>query len=516
MTTDSLDSLDLLLETFYRDDEHEIFNVTLAEQIVARYPADARSHAALARAHAKLDDAEAAAHHLREALQLDAEQPDALRVKAHLLEEVDHNLPEANRVLDAAIARHPNHYGCLLARGYSAAENGDAALGAALLLRAVQARPDYRRALTNLTHFCSEGGAANALFVDAMLSACLAIESRQALDGEQLYNVGTGLHQAGRFQEAIAFLDRGRAMLGDENAIQHNRALCLESLERYQEAIDEWSALLEREPEWDWPLEGRIRCNRALGRIEAAMADIARVNALEPHNRSARRSHAGILYDQKNYADAVRVLDPLLVDHPDYDMAFALRGLCHKHLQQPVQARADFQRAVAIDPSYFVAHYQLAHVALSQGHHDEALSHSEIAISLDPSDWDSRSLRAQTLSALGRENEAKQTYAAWLQMHPDDVVARDAYATYLVEHKQWQPALTLLEQAIDPMKSQPYAAWSMGECHKGLGNAAAAREWYQKAKTQYLLDNDPASAESCESSIQNLTAKKGFFSKLFG
>ena len=513
MPTDTLESL---LETFYRDDEHEVFNVELAEQMVARYPADARSHAALARAHVKLDDVDAAAIHLREALRLDAEQPDALRVKAHLLEDVDHNLLEANRVLDAAIARHPNHYGCLLARAYSAAENGDAALGAALSLRAVQSRPDRRRALTNLTHFCIENGAATRLFADALVAACRVVELQQTLDGEQLYNVGTALNEAGRHHDAIVYLDRARSVLGEENAIQHNRALCLENLERYQEAIDEWSALLEREPEWDWPLEGRIRCNKALGHIDAALADIARVNALEPHNRSARRSHAGILYDQEKYADAIAVLDPLLVDHPDYDVAFALRGLCHKHLQQPLKARADFQRAIAIDPSYFVAHFQLAEVALSEGHHDEAFTHSEIAISLDHGDWASRSLRAQTLSALGRDSEATQTYAAWLHMHPDDVVARDAYAAFLIEHKQWQPALTLLEQAIDPIKPQPYAAWSMGECHKGLGNAAAAREWYQKAKTQYLLDNEPANAESCENSIQSLIAKKGFFSKLFG
>jgi tetratricopeptide (TPR) repeat protein len=510
------ESLDVLLESFYRDDESEFFNLELAEHIVATYPEAAQSHAALARAYCKLQENDAAATHLRDALRIDPQHPDVLRVKAYLLEAVDQNLQEANRVLDSALAKYPNHYGCLLARGYSAVENGKHDVGANLLLRAVKARPDYRRAFTNLTHFCSEHGASNTLFVDTLLAAVKLIESYRKLDGEQLYNLGTGLYQIDRYAEAIVYLDRARTESGEQNAIQHNRALCLEKLERYQDAIDEWSLLLEREPEWDWPIEGRVRCNRTLGNIDAAMADIERLSALDPNNQNGRRYHAGILYDQEKYTLSLAVLDTLLADHPDYDIALVLRGQCHVHLNQTSKARADFQRAIEIDEAYFLAHYHLAKLELAEGRNDESLTHAEISISLDPNDWDGRALRAKALSALGREAEANRMYESWIETHPDDSVAFEAYAAHLIELKRWQPALALLERALDPLKSHPYRAWSIGECHKGLGNLAAAREWCQKAKTSYALEGNKESADICERSVQGLVEKKGLFSRLFG
>ncbi len=516
MNTESLENL---LNAFYRDDDNDFFNVELAQQIVNAYPDRAESHAALARAHYKLDEYDIAALHTRDALQIDSNCPDALRVHANYLELIDSKVEEANRILDAALKQHPNHYGCLLARGYSAMEAGDVELGATLLLRACQSRPDYQRALVNLLYFCQEHGK-----WDTLQTAIRKIEQHRPLDGQQLYNVGTALYESKRYSEAIVFLDRSRDALGEENAIQHNRALCLEKLERYQEAIDEWSSLLLHEPDWEWPLEGRVRCHRELGNIDAAVADIKRLNAIDPNNQTARGYEASIRYDQNDYATSLLILSALITDFPDYAWAFNLRGKCHRQLHMTTKARADFLKAIECDSTYFNAHYNLAELEINESRYADALKHAEIAISLQPNDWQSREYRAHALSGLSREDEASRVYSTWLETHPDDTSAGDAYGAYLMKHERWQVALGVLErtfksrqlQSSSQQISQSYAAWSIGECHKGLGNKTAANEWYQKAKVSYTLEGNKESADICEQSIQGLAAKKGFFSKLFG
>jgi tetratricopeptide (TPR) repeat protein len=508
MTTNSLETM---LNAFYRDDDNEFFNVELAQEIVATYPDRAESHAALARAYYKLDDFDVALLYTRDSLQIDPYCPDALRVRANHLEDNEGKVEEAHRILDAALKQYPNHYGCLLARGYSAVETGEVDLGVKLLLRACQSRPDYQRPMNNLLHFCLEHGQ-----WESLLTAVHKIESHRPLDGEQLYNIGTALYQTGRYNEAITFLDRGRDALGEENAIQHNRALCLEKLVRYQEAVDEWSLLLIREPEWDWPLEGRTRCNRKLGNIDAALTDIKRLNVIDPHNQNARYYEAGIRYDQDRHAIALVHINAILADHPKHASALNLSGLCHHRLHMPTKARADFLRAIEHDETFSAAHYNLAQLELDEERFSEALKHIEIAIALDPEDWQSRSLRAKVLSALNDEKAATQVYSSWLETHRDDGAARSEYAAHLIRHKLWQAALSELERGINPMQPEGYAAWSIGQCHKELDNKAAALEWYKKAKSAYALKSDVASVESCERSIQELNTKKGFFAKLFG
>jgi tetratricopeptide (TPR) repeat protein len=510
-------SLSELLDEFYRDDDNDFFNVELAQRIVAAHPNRAEAHAALARAHYKLEEFDIAALHTRDALQIDPQCPDAIRVHANHLADNEGKTEESHRILDAALKQHPNHYGLLLARGYSAAETGDIVLGVKLLLRACQSRPDYLRALNNLLYFCQEREQWGP-----MQDAIRKIEAHRPLDGQQLYNIGTALYQSGRYSDAIVFLDRSRDALGEENAIQHNRALCLEKLERYQDAIDEWSTLLLREPDWEWPLEGRMRCHRALNNLEAALADIKRLKAIDPNNKSARGYEASIRYDQKDYATALLLLSDIVADFPDYAWAFNLRGKCHQKLHMTAKARADFLKAIECDDTSFNPQHNVAELEISESRYADALKHAEIAITLQPDDWKARELRAQALSGLNREDDAAKVYSTWLETHPEDVVAANAFGAYLMKHERWQPALSVLERAYDSQQlraqtaSQSYAAWNIGQCHKALGNNPAATEWFQKAKASYALDGDKENAEICEQSIRSLTAKKGFFSKLFG
>lgn len=504
-------SLESMLHDLFLDHENDVINQELAEQIVAAYPKRAEALAARARVYYRLDDYERAETDVRAALAIDADCPEAIRVHAYLLQDAHDNAEEADRVLDAALSKHPNDYGLLLARGYSAMIAGDNDNAIRLLTRACQVQPLAVKGLGNLVHVCPEADR-----IDDLLNAVRIVESARALKGQECYNVGTALYQGKRNQEALTYLDRGRELLGEQNAIQHNRALCLEALGRHQEAIDEWSNLLLREPDWDWPREGRIRCNRELGNVDAAMSDIAYLNKLDPQNQNGRQELASILYEKDDFSGAIRVLDALIADECDGAWERNLRGSSYHRLKQLSDARSDYLRAIEIDDTYPQALRNLAKVELEEGRPAEALKYAEMAISVSPDSWTAHDLRGQALTALGQKDAAASVYARWLEKHPDDKVARESYGLHLLETARYKEALRELQRVVDPLNPGGYLCWSIGECHKGLKNTAAAREWYQKARTRYALQNNQHSVTVCDDAIKALDEKKGLLSRWFG
>ena len=61
---------------------------------------------------------------------------------------------------------------------------------------------------------------------------------------------GTRLYEAGEHARAIVYLDRARGLLGEWDAVRHNRAQVLSALGRHQEAMEEWNTILARQPDW--------------------------------------------------------------------------------------------------------------------------------------------------------------------------------------------------------------------------------------------------------------------------
>lgn len=503
--------LDDMLDALYEDDDVDFANLELADEIVNAYPTRAEAWAARARVHSKLEDFAAAEADTQQALKIDPQSPDALRMKAMCLIDIQKDMGASKRLLDDVLRNHPTHYGALLGSGWIAGESGDALTAMKFFARAHGARPEYLRPLNNLAFFASEHAE-----WDALVSAVRDIEAQHPLNGLQHYNVGTILFEAGRHSDAITHFDLARQLPGEQNAIQHNRALCLEKLERKQEAIEEWSNLLLREPDWDWPLAGRARCLRALGRTDEALADIGRLNQIDPHNETARRYESGIYFDKNDYAKSLLVLDGLVADGLADAWVHNLRGCCHHQLNDLGRARADFLKVMETEPEHFRANLNLAQTEFDDEKFQRACDHAEAAIAIAPQEWESHHLRAKSLAALKQFDAANSVFDRWLTAQPDDDQAREAWAKYLQAQGEWKAAINQFEQLIQRGEKHPYIFWCVGECYKALDDRAGAAQWYGKARAGYLLQNKQDSVAACDHSLNELGAKKGFFSKLFG
>jgi tetratricopeptide (TPR) repeat protein len=108
-------------------------------------------------------------------------------------------------------------------------------------------------------------------------------------------SLGSGLHEAynlrataairlQRWDDAVADLTRYLAKYPFVANSRLQRATINQSRHRYQEALEDWNALIESYPELDWLYERRAACHEALGKPDLAKADREKAVKIEGNN----------------------------------------------------------------------------------------------------------------------------------------------------------------------------------------------------------------------------------------
>jgi adenylate cyclase len=95
--------------------------------------------------------------------------------------------------------------------------------------------------------------------------------------------------------------------------------------------------------------------------------------------------------------------------------------------QRYSEAQAEFEKAMALDPTSFEAHFFYARFSFQQGKTDRARALYERAAEIKPHDYQSVCLLAQIYKSLGRERESKDAAQRGLELaarelaaHPED------------------------------------------------------------------------------------------------
>ena len=94
----------------------------------------------------------------------------------------------------------------------------------------------------------------------------------------------------------------------------------------------------------------------------------------ESRTRSDKQFDKAVqLYNHRDFANALRVLDGLLADDPSYARAWLLKGDMYYDLKENNNAVASYSKAVEIDTSVFPpAYYIMANLYFDMENYDEA------------------------------------------------------------------------------------------------------------------------------------------------
>ena len=182
-----------------------------------------------------------------------------------------------------------------------------------------------------------------------------------------------------------------------------------------------------------------------------AGARLRREPGAEPSAQAPSRqelSHAATAaMDRHDFAQARLDLELLLQQSPRSAELHARLGKVLQFQDRPLEAEAEFKKALGIDRDYVGALVGLGQVDARLGRHEDALIRFERAIEVEPHHPEAHLARGRTLEALNRPGDALPAYFQALKYDPSLDAAMVRIAALQLERGQADQALFRLEQA---------------------------------------------------------------------
>ncbi|MXX61421.1 MAG: tetratricopeptide repeat protein [Holophagales bacterium] len=346
----------------------------------------------------------------------------------------------------------------------------------------------------------------------------------------------------GNDEAAVAALDRVLQLVPDDLAARTRRAYALLDLGGFEDAAEECRRILELDPSHSAAYLGLGRIEFEAGRFERAIEHFTRALDGQPegsaiHHRIglalrrlgrreeaadhlARNQQIPVSYADPLYsamqalnvsrkavfargAEAMRTGNPELAlvafeaalralpDDPEtlFNVAMALVDLGDKPA-----AEARLREAIALDPDYREPRFNLALILAERNDFEGAERHFRRATEIDPDDLDSRTRWADTLTRLGRADEAIGVLDAVLAVDAALPAARLALGAAQQASDNLEAARTTLNGVLE---AAPGAPQERSEAHYRLAVLLAAEAG---------ASGSPAATEAGESAVSHLRA----------
>ena len=101
------------------------------------------------------------------------------------------------------------------------------------------------------------------------------------------------------------------------------------------------------------------------------------------------------------------------------------RGQIYSALKKPIEAIADYKKAIQLNDRIFQYHYNLGNVHFDYRQFQEAVDCYTKAIELNPNDSDIYSNRGMCLIQVSKRKDAYNDFKKALQMNPHDLPAKN-------------------------------------------------------------------------------------------
>jgi tetratricopeptide (TPR) repeat protein len=161
----------------------------------------------------------------------------------------------------------------------------------------------------------------------------------------------------GRLDEALERYDAAIVLDGRYGIGYYNRGICLERLGRFEKALDDFGRAIELGICEAYTNRAGVR--RRLGKTEEALSDYESAIRMNPRNAIALGG-AGAIYGQMGLDDQAMDSLALAIEmNPEYIPSYFFRAELSAKSGRFVEAIADFEKALAIDPSRAGIHSSL-------------------------------------------------------------------------------------------------------------------------------------------------------------
>ena len=140
-----------------------------------------------------------------------------------------------------------------------------------------------------------------------------------------------------------------------------------------------------------------------------------------------------------------------------------------------------FQKALAIQPDFVEAHYNLGNALLEKGQIDEAIVHYQTAIGIKPDYFDARNNLGTALLRMGKVAEAVTQYQAAIKFQPDNAEVHDNMAYVLLQNGELEASVGQSREALNIRPDDANALKNLGAALFKKGQVDDSIDQFQKA-----------------------------------
>jgi tetratricopeptide (TPR) repeat protein len=311
--------------------------------------------------------------------------------------------------------------------------------------------------------------------------------------------LGVAYEARGDMAAAESAYREALASAPDDMAANIGLARALRKAGRPNEAEPILRQVLEKAPGAIPAYKESVAVKLALRQYDAAMGDAYTAAALAEGDPEAQglvetaTVAKALAYIEDNKANlALQDLEALLQQHPDSAPVHVGMARALMATRKPVEARAELDKALALEPNLAEAHFQLGYLQhVLNGDAAAALAPYRKAVELDPANVEYRTNLGAVLSQLGGGQHKNVAYLDEAIAELDKVVKgagaqrADAWiylgGAYLAADR-FQEAVTALEKALalapDVQVANAYMAWA----YFGLKDEAGFQKYGIKAR----------------------------------
>jgi tetratricopeptide (TPR) repeat protein len=283
---------------------------------------------------------------------------------------------KAGRPLEAqlcgqqALARDPSHADSLQLMGLIAMQTHQYDHAVEWLSRAIRhdARPEYLSALGVTLKQMGRLDEALAVFDKAV---------QLAPDAERWRQLAGALVALNHPTEALAAYQKVLDLDPRHVEAAHSSGVLLYQLERFEEALVNFSLCGEWQRDHAPSLFYRARTLRTLKRYDECLKDYLRLHALSPDDPIVCNNIGDALLALDRTREALEWFERALALRPDLVEVLANRGLALYQLHRLEDAIAAYARVSALDPNDAKSAWQLAHLHLQTGNFDAGWTERE-------------------------------------------------------------------------------------------------------------------------------------------
>jgi tetratricopeptide (TPR) repeat protein len=326
-------------------------------------------------------------------------------------------------------------------------------------------------------------------YVSALAYAEKLVASRgEAKDWVQK---GRCLNSLERYDEALVSYDRAIEINANDRWTWVQRGDLLNKLKRYDEALasyEEALAFYDRKIEidgnykWNWLARGDLLKNK-LKRYDEALISYDRALELDANYDWAWANRGNVLYNLKRYDEALVSYDRALELDANYQWAWANRGGVLNNLERYEEALVSYDRAIELDANDQWAWANRGNVLYNLKRYDEALVSFDRAIELDANDQWAWANRGYVLDNLKRYDEALVSFDRAIELDANYQWAWAQRGHVLNKLKRYDEALVSFDRAIE---LNPNYLWA----------------WYQRAHVHYNLKHYEEALVSLDRAIE--------------